>query len=167
MGYAEGVNAGVFEHLATGQQFVLRDTIVESVRLNLESIARGFPGYQGKKSTAKVNPEQLEEDPHQLEAQSPTTKGDSLNTHEYNNEPLMEHEEVPTRRPRQLLVRFMYEWALTMRTEDELEPPTVAEASRSTHWKEAMEREYQSLVHNDMWELIPLPPNRTVVRGKW
>jgi hypothetical protein len=60
----------------------------------------------------------------------------------------------------------MHECALTTQTEDELEPLTLAKASRSAQWKEAMEREYKYLVHNGTWELVPLSPNRTVVSGK-
>jgi hypothetical protein len=54
-----------------------------------------------------------------------------------------------------------------MQTEDKLESLTVAEASGLADWREAMEREYQSLIHNNTWELVPLPPHKTVVNGKW
>lgn len=54
-----------------------------------------------------------------------------------------------------------------MQTKDELEPLTLAEPSSSTHWREAMEREYRLLVHNDTWELVPLLPNKIVVSGKY
>jgi hypothetical protein len=30
-----------------------------------------------------------------------------------------------------------------------------------------MKREYQSLVHNNTWKLVLLPPNKAVVSGKW
>lgn len=54
-----------------------------------------------------------------------------------------------------------------MRTEDELERLTVAEALESRHWREAIERDHQSLIHNITWKLVLLPPNRIVVNGKW
>lgn len=79
----------------------------------------------------------------------------------------MGYHEIPVRQPKQPLVRFMHEWALTIEVEDELEPLTVVEASRSVHWREAMEREYKSLVDNNTWELVPLLSNRTVVNCKW
>jgi hypothetical protein len=60
----------------------------------------------------------------------------------------------------------MHKWALTMQTEDELEPLTVAEALESKHWREAMKRGYQSLVHKNTWKLVPLPPNKTMVSGE-
>lgn len=54
-----------------------------------------------------------------------------------------------------------------MQIEDKLEPLIVAEALELKHWREAMKREYQSLVYNNTWELLPLPPNRVVVSSKW
>lgn len=61
----------------------------------------------------------------------------------------------------------MHKWTVTIRIEDELEPLTMVEALTSVHWREAMEREHQLLVYNDIEELILLPPNKTVVSGKW
>lgn len=61
----------------------------------------------------------------------------------------------------------MHKWALTTQTEDEQEPLMVAEASGYVHWREAMEKEYKSFVHNDTRDLVLLPPNRTIVSGKW
>lgn len=78
----------------------------------------------------------------------------------------MEHEEIQARHPKQPPLRFMHKWALTMQIENELEPHTVAEALGSAHWKEAIEKEYESVVHNNTWELILLLPNRTIVSGK-
>lgn len=54
-----------------------------------------------------------------------------------------------------------------MQTKDELQPLTVVEALGLAYWRETMEKEYQSLVHNNTWELVPLPPNRAVGSGKW
>jgi hypothetical protein len=55
LGYAEGVKARVFEHVATSQWFVLRDAVVGSVRLDSEPIARGSLEYQGKRGTDEAN----------------------------------------------------------------------------------------------------------------
>lgn len=30
-----------------------------------------------------------------------------------------------------------------------------------------MEKEYKPLVDNNTWELVSLPPNKTIVSGKW
>lgn len=53
-----------------------------------------------------------------------------------------------------------------MQIKDELEPLTVGETLDLAYWREAMEKKYQSLIHNVTWELVSLPPNRTVVSGK-
>lgn len=154
LGYAEGVKAGVFEHVVTCQRFVSRDDVVESVRLNSESIVGGSSTCQGKSQSNEVSFVQSEDDPYETKT-PPTTKGSSTYTHEIYNDPLMGYQEIPTRRPRQLLVRFMHKWALTTQVEDKQEPLTMAEALMSVHWREAMETEYKSLVHNDTWKLFP------------
>ena len=30
-----------------------------------------------------------------------------------------------------------------------------------------MEEEYKSLLENNTWDLVKLPPNRTALKGKW
>jgi hypothetical protein len=47
LGYAKGVEARDFKHVANGQQFVSCDAIVGSVRLNSQAIAGGSLGYLG------------------------------------------------------------------------------------------------------------------------
>ena len=34
-------------------------------------------------------------------------------------------------------------------------------------WKESMESEYQALIDNDTWDLVPRPENKTVISVKW
>ena len=34
-------------------------------------------------------------------------------------------------------------------------------------WKTSMKEEYQSLMKNETWELVNLPPGRKVVKCKW
>lgn len=79
----------------------------------------------------------------------------------------MEYQEILTRQPRQPPIRFMHNLGLTTQIENEHEPLTVVEALKSVHWREAMEREYKSLVHKKTWKLVPLLSNKTVVSGKW
>jgi len=38
---------------------------------------------------------------------------------------------------------------------------------RVPHWREAMEREYHALLHNETWTLIPPPPRVNVIDCKW
>ena len=50
------------------------------------------------------------------------------------------------------------------------EPSTLEEAlscDHATEWKAAADSEYQSLVDNDTWELVELPPNRKAIGCKW
>lgn len=56
------------------------------------------------------------------------TGKNSKTSQEDDNEPLREPEETPIRHLGQPLVSFMHELALTIRTKDELEPPTMAQA---------------------------------------
>ena len=55
-------------------------------------------------------------------------------------------------------------------TEIQKEPETVKEALQSSEkkqWKEAMEREMDSIHTNDVWDLVELPPDRKTVGSKW
>lgn len=166
LGYAEGVKVGVLEHVAIGQRFVLCDAVVGSMRLNSKPIAGGSLAYHGKNKPTEVSSEQSKDDLYKTESPSPTSKGSSTYTHEIYDNPFMGYEEMPIRRPKEPPIRFMHKWTLTTQIEDELKPLTVTKASRSVHWREAMEREYKSLVYNNTQELVPLPLNRTIVSGK-
>jgi hypothetical protein len=47
---------------------------------------------------------------------------------------------------------------------------TIQEAlsgSEATSWREAMDSEYQSLIENDTWYLVPPPADRKLVTCKW
>jgi hypothetical protein len=50
------------------------------------------------------------------------------------------------------------------------EPNTIQEALNSIDaqkWKEAMDDEYSSLIKNNTWVLVDLPPGRSTVTNKW
>ena len=47
------------------------------------------------------------------------------------------------------------------------EPPTFAITSRFPHWIEAMDSEYNSLLKQQTWSLVPLPSGKNVVHCKW
>jgi hypothetical protein len=52
-------------------------------------------------------------------------------------------------------------------TENE-EPQTVEEAlKQSDKWKQALEAEYNSLMNNETWELVPPPEGSNIVGSKW
>lgn len=50
---------------------------------------------------------------------------------------------------------------------EHFEPSNVQEALESKPWKEAMDAEYQSLMKNNTWELVDLPPGKKVIGCKW
>ena len=50
------------------------------------------------------------------------------------------------------------------------EPATYKQATMSpqaAYWKAAMEKEYDSLMENHTWTLVPPPPNRHIIQCKW
>ena len=55
-------------------------------------------------------------------------------------------------------------------TAENEEPRCVEEALRGKHsdkWKQALEAEYNSLLDNETWELVPPPENSNIVGSKW
>ena len=47
------------------------------------------------------------------------------------------------------------------------EPTTYEEASKHQVWKDAMMEEYQSIMKNYVWEVVPRPEGKLVVISKW
>jgi hypothetical protein len=47
------------------------------------------------------------------------------------------------------------------------EPTTFEEAIQKGQWKEAMTEEHQSIMKNDVWEILPRPKEKSVVTSKW
>ena len=47
------------------------------------------------------------------------------------------------------------------------EPTNVSDAIKHTAWKDAMTEEYQSIIKNDVWEIVPRPEGKSVVSSKW
>jgi hypothetical protein len=46
-------------------------------------------------------------------------------------------------------------------------PQSYAEDEGNPHWEESMKNEYNSLMENNTWELVPLPSNKKLVICKW
>lgn len=42
-----------------------------------------------------------------------------------------------------------------------------AEVAKTSRWRSAMDEEYESLLQNNTWELVQLPPGRKLVKCKW
>lgn len=47
------------------------------------------------------------------------------------------------------------------------EPSNVEEALTCQAWKDAMIDEYQSILKNDVWDIVPRPKDKLVVSSKW
>jgi hypothetical protein len=46
-------------------------------------------------------------------------------------------------------------------------PPHFQDAAQQQVWKDAMMEEYQSIMKNDVWEVLPRPEGPSVVTSKW
>jgi hypothetical protein len=49
----------------------------------------------------------------------------------------------------------------------EKQPTCFEEAIRKKEWAYAMTEEYQSIIKNDVWEIVPRPKRKDVVSSKW
>jgi hypothetical protein len=47
------------------------------------------------------------------------------------------------------------------------EPTYFEEAIQKKEWENAMTEEYQSIIKNDVWEIVPRPKSKDVVSSKW
>ena len=47
------------------------------------------------------------------------------------------------------------------------EPTNVSNAIKHIAWKDAMTEEYQFIIKNDVWEIVPRPEGKSVVSSKW
>ena len=47
------------------------------------------------------------------------------------------------------------------------EPANVEEALSHQSWKEAMIEEYNSILKNDVWDVVPRPKKKSIVSSKW
>ena len=47
------------------------------------------------------------------------------------------------------------------------EPTSYEEAIQKKEWVEAMTKEYQSIMKNDVWDIVPKPEGKSVVSSKW
>jgi hypothetical protein len=49
----------------------------------------------------------------------------------------------------------------------EEEPTYFEEVIQRKEWKDAMTEEYQSIIKNEVWEIVPRPKSKDVVSSKW
>ena len=46
-------------------------------------------------------------------------------------------------------------------------PSCHGEAAGQQVWQDAMTEEYQSIMKNDVWDIVPRPEGKSVVTSKW
>jgi hypothetical protein len=71
-----------------------------------------------------------------------------------------------TSRKSKRLKRFSSYAAYMTKLLDE-EPTTFEEAVKKGQWKEAMVEEHQSIMKNEVWEIVPTTKEKSVVTSKW
>lgn len=70
-----------------------------------------------------------------------------------------------TRRKRGILIKKCY---LSLLTDHIVaEPYNYRQALKDPVWKQAMQEEYDALMQQHTWTLVPLPPSKNVVSCKW
>ena len=47
------------------------------------------------------------------------------------------------------------------------EPSSYEEVTEQKEWKDAMIKEYQSIMKNDVWDVVPRTKGKSVVNSKW
>ena len=47
------------------------------------------------------------------------------------------------------------------------EPTSYEEAIQKKEWVEAMTEEYQSIMKNDVWNIVSKPEEKSIVSSKW
>ena len=48
-----------------------------------------------------------------------------------------------------------------------IEPSYFEEASQGTTWVDAMVEEYDSIVRNNAWDIVPRPVGKSVIGSRW
>ena len=46
-------------------------------------------------------------------------------------------------------------------------PTTYEEASKHQVWKDALTEEFQPIMKNDIWKVVPRPKGKSIVTSKW
>lgn len=49
----------------------------------------------------------------------------------------------------------------------QVEPCTFEEVVKAQVWNDTMVEEYESMIHNDVWEVVPRPQGKSVVSSKY
>lgn len=63
--------------------------------------------------------------------------------------------------------QFQRASSLLVQVSENYDPDTFPEALGHPTWDATIKEEYNSLLANDTWDLVPLPKGRKLVRFKW
>jgi len=128
-----------------------------------------MPGIQKEEeTTVKYVELEIEEEPV-IEETATSNPPDSIPEESTASDPIVS-KSVLRRSTRNKQKPDRYGHNLTMASTEQQDPSSVAEAKSSpdkAKWEKAMEREMESLLSNDVWELVEPPPHRKVVGSKW
>ena len=47
------------------------------------------------------------------------------------------------------------------------EPSNYEEVAERKEWKDVMIKEYQSIMNNDVWDVVPKPEGNSIITSKW
>jgi len=50
---------------------------------------------------------------------------------------------------------------------ENLEPSNIQQAMKHSHWRQAISEEFDALIRNGTWTLVPLPLHQNIVDCKW
>ena len=73
-----------------------------------------------------------------------------------NHHPMITRAKAGTHKPKAWLVEL-----------EEREPNSVQEALSNPHWLTAMNAEFEALIKNKTWSLVPITENRKIIGCKW
>jgi hypothetical protein len=57
-------------------------------------------------------------------------------------------------------------YVVPMRNIIDSDPSTIEESTEKKEWKDVLMEEYQSIMKNDVWEVVPRPKGKSVVTSK-
>lgn len=96
-----------------------------------------------------------------VSSRDPTVAPHPMQTHSINNiqkPKQFKDGTIPYPPPKNLFTNTAY---------TEVEPTSFTEASKIVHWREAMNNEFNALMHNGTWSLVPRTSNMNLVGCKW
>jgi hypothetical protein len=54
-----------------------------------------------------------------------------------------------------------------MRSISDVEPSSFEEENKLQLWKDAMLEEYKSIIKNNVWDIVLIPKDKSMVSSKW